>query len=114
MIVGELFAKSSPTPLQKLSHEYNQMGFQLYRQTVGARSSLTFAIANEKVAKRRCGNEKHHGVVFEPHRDRAAASPTKTLPVKRVLLIQNQRWAHGCAPTFYNTTYPYRDYINLR
>ena len=40
------------------------------------------------VAKRRCGNEKHHGVVFEPHRDRAAARPTETLPIKKVVLHQ--------------------------
>ena len=47
--------------------------------------NLAFAAARNQVAKRRGGNEKHHGVVFEPHRDRAAARPSKTLLVKKVV-----------------------------
>ena len=63
------------------------MDLSVYKRTVGARINLAFAAANGKVAKRRGGNEKHHSVVFEPHRDRAAARPAKTLPVKKVVSL---------------------------
>ena len=38
-----------------------------------------------RVAKRRGGNEKHHSVVFEPHRDRTAVRTTETLISKKVV-----------------------------
>ena len=84
---GNLFAKrGSPAPLPKNSLTKGQKGKSLlYLQTVGARVNLAFATANGKVAKRRGGNEKHHSVVFEPHRDRAAARPAKTLSAKKVV-----------------------------
>ena len=82
--MGELFEKSSPTPPQKLSNSNYQNRFIVYKRTDGARINLAFATANGKVAKRRGGNEKHHSVVFEPHRDRAAARPTETLLTKKV------------------------------
>ena len=55
--MGELFAKSSPTPLQKLSNKIFKRKFPTHGQTVGASQRLAFATANDQVAKRRERNE---------------------------------------------------------
>ena len=71
---------SKKTLAQKAPNKFVRIRIDSWRET-----SLAFAVASSQVAKRRCGNEKHHGVVFEPHRDRAATRPAKTLPAKKFL-----------------------------
>ena len=75
----------SPHPFQELSHKNNKIELLVHRQTDGAhRKGVLLLSRIRRVAKRRCSNEKHHSVVFEPHRDRAVARPTETLLIKKV------------------------------
>ncbi len=80
IFVGETsFEKFPPHPFQELAHNRHLNNFvSLHTDSRRASQGRALAVASAWVAKRRGGNKKHHSVVFEPHRDRAAARPTKT------------------------------------
>ena len=56
------------------------------RQSMRGKTSLLLS-QEIRVAKRRGGNEKHHSVVFEPHRDRAQRDPPRPYPLRELFAL---------------------------
>ena len=84
---GNLFREKGFPHTPSKKHSHNNYPNKIVSSRIDSRRApLGALLLSQKirVAKRRGGNEKHHSVVFEPHRDRTGVRPTETLIFKKV------------------------------